>query len=150
MLAPGDDLGREPVMRPVAHGRDHRAESAALGREPVFDAHRRFGDYGTLDDALCFQLFEPLREHAVAEAGDRMGQIAEAHDAAEHGAQHRARPAPADQLYGVVEIGAEGTDRDMLVHVLILSHVSRLTMMMGAGSRRVFPVTERRTATRSP
>src|SRR5690348_4692321 len=98
----------QPAVRPAQRGLDHAVQIAPLGREPVFDAHGCIGNHSARDDALRLQLFQPLREHAVADVGDGIAQLAKACQPLHQGADDRPGPAPADQFHGVVIVRAEG------------------------------------------
>jgi hypothetical protein len=75
--------------------------------ELVFDPYGRVGHHDPLDDSFRFQLSQPLRQHPVADLGDRRPQLRKPQPAVHQEMDERAGPPPADELDGMVELGAE-------------------------------------------
>src|SRR5919199_1719053 len=94
---------REPFSCPLADGFDDRPQRPALLSQMILDAHRPIGDDASHDNTFRLQLFETFGEHAVAEARDCVGQIAEPGQPHQKGSENRTSPTTADQLYGPME-----------------------------------------------
>src|SRR5207244_538319 len=70
---------------------------------------------------------EALRQEAVADAGDGVGDLAEPAAPRHQGPDDGARPAPADDLHGPLEAGAVSGDRADVHHVPQLTGNKRPT-----------------------
>jgi hypothetical protein len=82
-------------------------EGASLLRQLVLDAHRRLGNDEAIDDPFRLELAQTLRQHPIADVGDRDPKLGEPHPSLEEQLDHRARPSAADQLDGAVKSGAQ-------------------------------------------
>src|SRR5665213_2643929 len=97
----------DPAFGPGADRADDLAQGAAAVGELVGHADRAVGGDGAGDQALAFELAEALGQEAVGEVGDGGEELVEARGAPDEDAQDGTDPAPADQLDGVLEAGAE-------------------------------------------
>ena len=112
----------QPRFRPCGDRIDHAGQRAPLLGDVILDADRRVGEHRPLHDAFRFEFLQPLRKHPVAEARHGLRKVAEARDAAQHGADDGAGPAAADQLHGVVVTRAEAAGgRGVHVHRAIIT-----------------------------
>jgi hypothetical protein len=82
-------------------------QRASLLGQLVFDAHRRFGDDDPGEDSLGFELAQPLRQHPIADVGNRAAQLGETHPPVQQQLNHGSGPAAPDELDGPMESGAE-------------------------------------------
>jgi hypothetical protein len=82
-------------------------EGASLLGQLVLDAHRRLGNDETIDNPFRLELPQALRQHPIADLGDRDAELGEPHPSVEEELDHRTRPSAADQLDGAVESGAQ-------------------------------------------
>ena len=62
--------GRQPALRPIGDGSEHRLERATPSGKPVAHSNRRARVHESLDKAFGLQLSQALSEHAVTDAGD--------------------------------------------------------------------------------
>jgi hypothetical protein len=118
-----------PSISPARNREHHFAQGAAFVRQDVLDANRRLGDDVAMDESLRLKLLEALGEHPVAQAGDRLANIAEAVDAGSEAAKDRSGPATADQLDGALVIRTERVEV-FGCHVSILPKVSRACLTL--------------------
>ena len=68
-------------------------QRASLLGQLVFHAHRRFGDDDPGEDSLGFELAQPLRQHPIADVGNRAAQLGETHPPVQQQLNHGAGPA---------------------------------------------------------
>src|SRR5215208_3191996 len=99
----------QPAIAPSLQLGDRVAQVLAPLGQLVFDLDRRAVADAPLDDAASLELLEPLGEQPVGEVGHGVGDLREAHRAAdqEH-VDDGAAPALADELDGLVQPGAAG------------------------------------------
>src|SRR5262249_14901715 len=105
-LHAGPQVGH-PSLGPAADGAERLLERAPLLGELVLDADGRFGHDDAGDDLLGLELAEPLGEHPIADVRDGAAKLGKSHAVVQEQTDDGARPAPADQLDGLVELGAE-------------------------------------------
>src|SRR5437899_10844995 len=96
----------EPGACPPLQGIDGRAEGHSLVGEQVLHARRVPVDDLTLDDPLALELLQALGEQSVGKVGDALLDLGEARGALEQDEEDRAGPALADELDGLVVLGA--------------------------------------------
>src|SRR4051794_24394179 len=99
----------QPAQRPRAQLAQGGGQLAAHVRQPVLDPGGRAVAHLALDDPAGLELLHPLGEQSVGEVRHGAADLREAHRSAlEQDVDDRARPALADQLDRLVEIGAAG------------------------------------------
>src|SRR4051812_5324234 len=97
----------QPAQRPRAQLAQGGGQLVAHVRQSVLDPRGRAVADLALDDAARLELLHPLGEQAVGEVRDGAADLREAHRATlEQHVDDRARPALADQLDRLVQIGA--------------------------------------------
>ncbi len=96
-----------PAPGPGLQLGDRGAQVSALFGQRVGDAHRGAGLDDPFDEALVLELTQPAGEKPVGEARHSLGQLAKSQWALGERAYDGAGPAPADQLDGFVEVGAD-------------------------------------------
>jgi hypothetical protein len=78
-----------------------------LRRQLVFHANRRLGHDDARDQTFRFELAQALRQHPIADVGDRIPQPGVALPSSEQELNDRTAPAAADQLDRVMKPGAQ-------------------------------------------
>jgi polyisoprenoid-binding protein YceI len=95
------------VFRPAADGRQGMLERPPFLRQFVFDTHGRLGYDDSRHDSLGLQLAEPLRQHPIADVGNRGAKLGKAHPPVQQQMDDGAGPPAADELHRAMEAGAE-------------------------------------------
>src|SRR3954451_19197927 len=99
----------QPAQRPRAELAQGRSQLAAHVRQSVLDPRGRAVAHVALDDAASLELLHALGEQGVGGVRHPPADLREAHRAAlEQHVDDRARPALADQLDRLVQVGAAG------------------------------------------
>jgi hypothetical protein len=102
-LAGGGGDRRKPALSPVRHCGQHRLESAAAGGESIAHPDRWAWIYKTFDKPFGLQLTQPLREHAVTNAGDTGKKLIESSRRRDQGLHDRPGPTLTYQLNGALK-----------------------------------------------
>jgi hypothetical protein len=100
-------------------------EGASLFRQLVLDPDRRLGNDETIDDPFRLELPQALRQHAIADVGDRAAKLGEPHPSLKQQLDHGTRPSAADQFDGAVKPDAQTR---LEAHTRILAETSHLTL----------------------
>src|SRR3954452_20976593 len=121
----------QPAERPRAQLAQGRGELAAHVRQPVLDAGGRAVADVALDDAAGLELLHAFGQQPVGEVRHGAADLREAHRAAvEQDVDDRARPALADELDRLVQVGTAGAralqrrDRDLAAGDALTAHDS--------------------------
>src|SRR6202008_3500585 len=102
----------QPAVRPGLQLFEGRGQLAPAGGGLVLDRRGRGLRHAAPDDPVGLELLHALGEQAVRQIGHGVGDLAEAHAAAlQEDVEDRPRPALADELDGLVEVGTAGALR---------------------------------------
>jgi len=112
---------------PIGDRRDHGFERQALVAQVVMNPDGMSRQDRPHDDPFAFELFEALREQAIAETRDGGGDVAEAHRAVDRErAQDGAAPTTADEFDRMEVERAERLAVVVDVHAEIITDRKRL------------------------
>lgn len=89
----GDDAGELAVDR-LDEITDPLGDGAAEVGEGIFDVRRDRGALGAGDQSVGFESLKRLREHPVADAGDRTANLGKPEGPVHQGGEHEGSPPP--------------------------------------------------------
>jgi hypothetical protein len=102
-------------------------ERAPFLGQLVLHPHGRLGHDDARDDSFRFELAQPLREHPIADVGDRAAKLGEAHPSVQEQLDDRSCPAAADEFHCAVEFGAEVGFQAHGVHSIRMTYLTQST-----------------------